>query len=474
MLTDTAATSKSTRSVVSPARDEWREDLGETTLADLSRGWGRSLESSVPPRAPRVHAVELERHVRRVFDRNAPFTIGVEEELLLLEPDTGRLAPIAPHALALLEGDRRFVSELRCSQIEFVTPVCCTAADAVREMSYARSIASDRLAGLARIAAVGVHPITRDPGPIMPGQRYGWIVADNPQIARRLLTCGLHVHVAVGGAERSLAVYNALRGWLPEIVALGANAPFHEGFDSGLATVRPSLNRLLPRSGVPPSFRSWAAYADFCAWTANGGASRDATHHWWDLRLHPTYGTIEVRAADVQTRLQDAATVIALVQSLVFSLANRYDAGEALPLFSSERIAENTWLAARDGLHGALIAETGERYRTSTYLSALVDQLMPAATELGCAEELLGIERIIGEGGGASRQREVAESKGTDSLWAWLANETSEPVEQPFEPSARPAVPRAPVAKAGVDRVLEGLAGSVTQPSDRGTRAARM
>lgn len=435
MLTDSKTFSESIRRLVSPDGDQFLEDPGDTTPAELPRG--RSFESRQPPYVPLVDPVALERHVRRIFDRNALFTVGAEEELLLIDTDTGRLAPVAPRALALLEDDRRFVSELRRSQIEFVTPVGCTAADAARELSYARGVASARLTGLARIVAVGVHPIVRAPGPITPSQtitpsqRYAQIVADNPQIERRLLTCGLRLHVAVGGAERSLAVYNALRGWLPEIVALGANAPFHEGVDSGLATVRPGMNRLLPRSGVPPAFLSWAAYADFYAWTANGGVAPEASYHWWDLRLHPTYGTIEVSAADVQTRIRDTATMIALVQSLAFSLAARYDAGETLPVYSSERIAENMWLAARDGLHGSLIAQTGERRRTSTHLCALADQLLPAATELGCSEELLGIERIVREGGGATRQRERVRSSGIDGLCDWLADETVEQLAQP-------------------------------------------
>jgi carboxylate-amine ligase len=395
--------------------------------------------------------------VRRVFDRNAPFTVGAEEELLLLDPDTGRLAPIAPRALSLLEDDRRFTSELRRSQIELVTPVCCTAADAARELSYARGLVSARLTGLARIVAVGAHPIARKPGPITPSQRYAQIVADNPQIERRLLACGLHVHVAVGGAERSLAVYNALRNRLPEFVALGANAPFHQGVDSGLATVRPGMNRLLPRSGVPPVFRSWAAYADFCAWMANGGVAPEASYHWWDLRLHPTYGTIEVRAADVQTRIGDTATMIALIQSLVFSLAARYDAGETLPVFSGERISENMWLAARDGVHGSLIAETGERCRTSTHLCALADELLPGATELGCSEELLGIERMVRQGGGATRQRERARTDGLDGLCAWLANETIERLAQPSYSSVYRTTRPAPAARVAVSSGVTGL-----------------
>jgi glutamate---cysteine ligase / carboxylate-amine ligase len=453
MLTDSKTFGESIRRRVSPAGDQFLDDPGETSPAELPRGRPGSRESEQPSCVSVVDAVALEWHVRRVFDRTAPFTVGAEEELLLLDADTERLAPIAPRALALLEDDRRFVPELRSAQIECVTPVCCTAADAARELSYARGLASARLAGLGRIVAVAVHPTARAPGPITISQRYEQIVADNPQIERRLLACGLHVHVAVGGAERSLAVYNAFRGWLPEIVALGANAPFHEGLDSGLATVRPGMNRLLPRSGVPPAFRSWAAYADFCAWAASGGVAPDASYHWWDLRLHPIHGTIEVRAADVQTRIRDTATMIALVQSLAFSLAARYDAGETLPVFSGERIAENMWLAARDGLNGSLIAETGERRRTSIRLCALADHLLPAATELGCSEELLGIERMVREGGGATRQRERVRSFGLDGLCDWLASETIERLAQPSD-SAAPLTTRPPRRREARLRLL--------------------
>ena len=448
MSPESASFRKSFRDVVRDAGDDF-EEVVESKPADVPRGHTRSATAQKRVCAPLVDAVAFEKHVRRVFDRNAPFTVGAEEEFLLLDPGTDRLAPIAQRALALLEGDPRFVSELRSAQIEIVTPVCRTAADAAAELSDARCLAARRLMGLARIAAVGVHPTSRDPGPIIPSQRYAKIVADNPQIERRLLTCGLHVHVAVGGPERSLAVYNALRNWLPEIVALAANAPFQEGLDSGLATVRPSVNRLLPRSGVPPAFSSWAAYADFCTWIAGGGGAPDASYHWWDIRLHPSHGTIEVRAADAQTCVQDAATLIALVQSLAFSLAGRYDAGETLYVSSSERIAENMWLAARDGVHGFLIAATGDRRPTSTHLCALAEHLMPAATELGCSEELLGIERMVREGGGASRQREIAHSYGIESLCRWLADETTERLAQPPDPAIRAPIPQASAATAG-------------------------
>ena len=130
-------------------------------------------------------------------------------------------------------------------------------------------------------------------------------------------------------------------------------------------------------------------------------------------------------------------------------MAGRYDAGETLHVSSSERIAENMWLAARDGVHGSLIAATGGRRRTSTHLCALAEQLMPAATELGCSDELLGIERMVGEGGGASRQREIAHSHGIDGLCTWLATETTKRLTQLPDPAVRPPAPQAPAATVG-------------------------
>ena len=358
-----------------------------------------------------------ERTLRDVFDRIASFTIGAEEEYFLVDPESYELIPAAQLVLEREEGDGRIAAELRAAQIEAITPVCATVRELQRELTSIRQLVSAGLTDAALVVAAGTHPLALAPGEVTRRLRYQRLVAQNPWAGKQVLTCGLHVHVAVGGADRALAVYNTLRSYLPEIIALAANAPIYRGEDSGLATVRPKLNQVWPRAGVPPSFGSWHEVAGFGRWAQRGGVMPDDSHQWWDLRLRPRYGTIEIRAADVQTRLEDSATVAALVQSLVYDLACRYDAGDPLPVDPGERITENAWLATRDGVAGWLIdLATGERIETSERLHLLAEQLLPSAATLGCDRELLGIGRIVLEGGGSAQQRRAFETGGPGNL----------------------------------------------------------
>lgn len=341
-----------------------------------------------------------------------------------MDPVTLELSPAGELALVLVDGDARVASEFRACQIEATSPVCLSVADVARELGSVRSLLHDVLAGQALIVAVGTHPFAGDPGPVTDGPRYARIAAENPWAARYKLTCGLHVHVAVGCGDTALAVHNALRSYLPEITALTANAPYYLGRDTGLASVRPRLNQAMPRHGVPPAFATWDEWGEHVEWTARSGLGPDASHQWWDLRLHPGYGTIELRVADVQTRLEDSASVIALTQSLIAHLSRRHANGEELPVHPIQRITESVWSAVRDGVRGVLPDLTsGRPTPTDERLRTLVDQLLPVAVELGCATELLGVERMLAEDG-PTRQRRIAAARGAEGLVAWLAEQT--------------------------------------------------
>jgi carboxylate-amine ligase len=188
--------------------------------------------------------------------------------------------------------------------------------------------------------------------------------------------------------------------------------------------VRPTLFGAFPRTGVPPALGSWDRLADFLAWGRSSGAFADASYIWWDLRAHPRFGTLEVRVADVQTRVEDAAAIAALVQSLAAWLAQRHDRGERLPLHDRDRIAQSSWLAARDGLAGALPdLGSGRHSPTRARVAALLDELNPVARRIGCRAELEGCRRLLAANG-AERQRAVAARDGMVGLMAWLADET--------------------------------------------------
>jgi glutamate---cysteine ligase / carboxylate-amine ligase len=358
------------------------------------------------------------------FEHEQPFTIGVEEELFLIDAETLELAPAAEDVLPLLSSDGRFARELRPSQLETVTRVCTTAGDACRELALARRDLAAAAGGRYRMLASGTHPFSRSWGGVTNGARYKEIADEYTWAAQRSLACGLHVHVAVTGAERALAVYNALRSYLPELAALGANSPYFEGRDLGMSSIRPKLNDAFPRSGVPPSFSTWDELIRFIDWGRTGGLFPDATHFWWELRPHLVHGTIEIRVADTQTQIADATAIVAVIHSLVACLSDRYDARGSLPVHPTHWIAENAWRAHRYGVRGWLVDfDTGGQEPARDRLSRLLTDLEPYAERVGSREELEAARALLA-GNGADRQRYVCRREGLRGLVAWLARET--------------------------------------------------
>ncbi len=342
---------------------------------------------------------------------------------MLLHPRTLDLAPVCETALAALAGDTRFKPELIAAQIEMVTPPRRTAGDAAQVLREARRDLAAALDGQALIAGAGVHPFADALGELHGAARYAEMASEYASVAYRQVVFGLHVHVAVSGADRAVAVHDALRSYLPDLAGLAANAPFHESRDSGLASVRPTIAAMLPRQGVPPALGSWEALEQELDWGEQAGVLPAKRRWWWELRLHPTFGTIEVRVADTQTTVDETAAYAAVVHALVTWLAERAAAGEALPVAPTWRIAENRWWAARDGLDASFAdLATGEREPLRARLERLFDELADVAARLGCAAELERARAIAAGPGGAGRQRaEAAARGGLEGLTAWLA-----------------------------------------------------
>jgi carboxylate-amine ligase len=357
--------------------------------------------------------------LRAVFDLPAPMTVGVEEELMLVDPASLDLAPRARELLERVDGDPRYKLELPAAQLEIVSPPLGSASAVADFLEEARADLRAAADGLVLLGGAGVHPFAAPEGELNAGPRYERTLGEYGRIARRQLVFGLQTHVAVRGADRALAVYNALRGYLPEVLALAANAPFYGGEDTGLATVRPKVNELLPRQGVPPAIPSWEAWADALRWGAALGTVPDPRVWWWELRPHPAYGTLEMRVPDTQATVQDAAGVVAFVHALTGWLAARHDAGEELPAPPTWRIEENRWRALSRGLDGELAdLQTGAVAPARERIAALIDELAPAAAALGCEREL-GFARALGQSNGADRVRAAARGDARRAV-AWL------------------------------------------------------
>jgi carboxylate-amine ligase len=348
---------------------------------------------------------------------------------MLLDPGTLDLAPRAAAVLDRLDGDPAFKLELPASQLEIVTPPRPDVASAALDVTSGRLRLARATEGLVRPAAAGAHPFASPRGELNPGERYQRLAAEYGEAAQRQLVCAVQVHVAVGEADRTLAVYNALRGHLPDIAALAAAAPFHDGLDTGLASVRPMISQLLPRQGVPPSIPTWDAFAAELEWGAEAGAVPEARRWWWELRPNPAFGTLEVRVPDAQATVAEGAGVAAFVHALVGRLCEQHEEGRELPVPPSWRIAENRWSACRDGVEGTMAdLGSGRRVPTRERLRVLLDEVRPAAERLRCVDELDHAGRLAEENG-AMQQRRVGREHGPAGVARWLADRFGEGLE---------------------------------------------
>jgi carboxylate-amine ligase len=324
---------------------------------------------------------------------------------MVLDTGTLDLAERAADVLAAAGPDTRFKPELVAAQMEIVTEPSASVGEAIAALAGGRRAlaAAARAAGGLRLACAGAHPFAATEGALTPGARYEAIAAEYGTAARRQLISALQVHVAVGGAARALAVYNALRSYLPELAALAAHAPFHGGRDTGLASVRPTIAQQLPRQGIPPVLESWDAYAAALRAVGDPGA------WWWELRPHPLHGTLELRVPDAQATVADAGAVAAVAHALVVWLAGRHEAGEPLPVAETRRIEENRRSALRHGPAGTMTdPHTDHSEPTAERIARLLDELAPVAADLGCAAELRAARALLAAGGPAARLRAAA------------------------------------------------------------------
>ena len=369
-----------------------------------------------------------------LFDSVEPFTVGLEEEVMLVEPATLELRECAETLLRRLVGDPRFKPEMPAAQLELVTAPHTGVPGAIAELAGARRALCAAGEGLARPVAAGCHPSSSGEGELNRSSRYAHTVAEYGTMARRQLVCALQVHVAVGGARRTLAVYNALREYLPLIAALAANAPIYEGRDTGLASMRPKISELLPRQGIPPALPTWDALAEELRWGMEAGSLPHSGSWWWELRPHLRFGTLELRVPDAQTTLADAAAVAAVSQALIALLAERAATASPVPAW---RIEENRWSACRHGLEGSMAdLRSGERRATRDVLHDLLGELEPVAQGLGSGAAMSHARSLV-ERNGAVHQRAIFAREGASGLLRWLAQRYTEPLPWPFPARSR-------------------------------------
>jgi glutamate---cysteine ligase / carboxylate-amine ligase len=321
-----------------------------------------------------------------------PWTVGVEEEVMLLDPSNWSLASRADAVMSRLTGELAVhtSTETHGSALELRTDPHATVAEGMGQLEYLRGDLARELASLdLRAAVAGLHPFTLwQDTQISDGDRYRFLYGSMRELARREPTFALHVHVAVPDCESALLALNRLRSHLPLLLALSANSPFWQGRETGLASARTPLFQAFPRVGIPRAFLDYDDYVSTIDLLLRCEAFPEPTFLWWDVRLQPRFGTIEVRIMDAQTTIADSAALTALVQCLV-RLEATEGSGADPAIDLPEVLAENRFLAARDGVDASLIdARLGRRLLVSDVLESVLDMCAPHAEDLGCAEEL--------------------------------------------------------------------------------------
>ena len=334
------------------------------------------------------------------FGEGEPFTIGLEEELFLVDPGDGHLVNTGAEVLEqvgeLPRGEIK--NELHRSQIELITGVCTTAQEAVAELCELRRAV---LATGAGVIACGTHPTAVEGDSQFTEKRRYERIHELLGDAGATPVCALHIHVGMPDADTAIRVFNGLRRHLPLLEAISANSPYRHGRDTGLASARQLTLRSWPRAGVP---RAMADLEDFLRSTARltqVAEVPDYTFHWWKLRPHPRLGTVEIRALDTQLAPRHTAALAAAVQSLALNVSRARPVDDP----PAELLDEASFRAAREGVEATLPDEDDCLHPVPELLERFVAGVRREARDLECEAQLDDLAALLADGGGAGIQR---------------------------------------------------------------------
>ena len=346
------------------------------------------------------------------------FTIGVEEEVQIIDPETLELRS---HVVQLMSaaamrglGDQ-IKGEMHQSIVETGTKICENVSELRLEMHRTRNelVSSAESTGL-HVAAAGTHPFSSWIDQVIsPGERYQHIVEEMGQLARSLLIFGMHIHVAMPDKQSTIDMMNMVRYFLPHLLALSTSSPFWMGRNTGLKSFRTTVFRRFPRTGIPETFGSWSAYENFVNLLVKLNCIDNGKKIWWDVRPHPTFGTLEFRMCDVATKVEEALAIAALTQAIVVKIHRLYTGNMGWRLYRRALIEENKWRAARYGIEGKLIDFGKEQ---EVHMRQLIPELLEfvddVLDDLGSRSAVEYVTTIMTEGTSAERQLRVYHETG--------------------------------------------------------------
>jgi len=341
-----------------------------------------------------------------------PYTIGIEEELMILDAESLELVNAIESMLEPAPAGE-IKPELMESVLEVSTDPCHNTRQAGEQLRALRGQVIDTAAskGMA-IGSAGTHPFAMwEDQRISARPRYRDLVSALRFVARQELIFGMHVHVGVDDPDKAIHVVNGMRVHMPILLGLSANSPFWRADVTGLASARTPIFRAFPRVGIPPTYRDWEDYEKRIDFMVHSGVIEDYTFLWHDVRPHPNFGTVEIRVMDSQTRVEHTLGLAAMVHGLVKELCEHFEAGGQLSRYPFEMLDENKWLAARHGLEGELVdLPNWDRVPARDLARRLIDRIREHCADLGSLDDLEAVEDLLERGNGAARQVVVYEA----------------------------------------------------------------
>lgn len=338
------------------------------------------------------------------------FTIGIEEEYLLVDRSTRNLVEDPPKSVmkdAVQRLGNQVGHEFLRSQIEVGTRICTTVQEARQDLARLRRNVAEvaERHGFAMIAA-STHPFAQWGDQLTTdNERYQILAEDLQSVVRRLVICGMHVHVGIGDDDLRIDLMNQVSYFLPHLLALSASSPFWHGNQTGLKSYRMSVFKALPRTGLPEAFNSWSEYRRHVNVLVEAGLIEDATKLWWDIRPSDRYPTLEMRIADICTTIDDGITVASIYLSLLHMLYQRRRVNQRWRTYADMLVEENIWRAQRYGIEGSLMDfGIGALVPYAELVEELIDLVHEDAVELGCLAEVEHAREIVAGGTSADRQ----------------------------------------------------------------------
>ena len=344
--------------------------------------------------------------------KGPPFTIGIEEELMILDAKSLELVNAIESLLeAAPAGEIK--PELMESVLEVSTDPCANTAQAGEQLRALRAQVRETAAKKnLTIGSAGTHPFAMwEDQRIVARPRYRDLISALRFVARQELIFGMHVHVGVDDPDKAIHIVNGMRVHMPVLLGLSANSPFWRADRTGMASTRTPIFRAFPRVGIPPTYKDWEDYERRIEFMIKAKVIEDYTYLWHDVRPHPNFGTVEIRVMDSQTHVEHTLGLAALVQGLVRELSEHFEAGRRLSKYPFEMLDENKWLAARHGLDGEIVdLPEFDRVPTRALARRLIDRMREHCQDLGSLTELEAVEDLLERGNGAARQIVVFEA----------------------------------------------------------------